>query len=128
VGILLEDSIGEEQQVGTYVKLIKLKCEKQNEPHGDEPYLTWKGNKIWGWTPDNEGKCGKEWDLTEELDLLSVDKKGGLIKLMEYDPDTADDTLGNHTIWASEVGQGEKTVTLEGDDAVYHLTYKVISV
>lgn len=129
--------------MAAYAKLLKLECEAQNEPYGDEPYLTWDGRIVWGRTPDNEGKKGTVWDLQKArdtnckpypdpcvnaIDLLRVKNDGSLLKLREYDPDTPDDDCGSQTIWPSEVGQGQKKVKLEGDDAKYWLTYEVISV
>lgn len=118
--------------MGLYVKFTELKCFKQNESWGDEPYLYWKptGKTIWGPTPDNEGKVGKVWNLQADLGgklkpiaLEAVPPGGGKIELWEYDPDTPDDYLGGHVV--EDHITPSKTVTLTGDDAEYQLTFEV---
>lgn len=49
------------------------------------------------------------------------------IQLWEYDPETADDLLGQTAIALSEVGQGNKTRDFTGDGGHCKFTYQVIS-
>ncbi|MFF9899222.1 hypothetical protein [Streptomyces longispororuber] len=107
-----------------YWEFIKLECVKPSEAYGDELYMLQNSTKIWNTTKDNEGTAGAEWKpgtlfkLTNDAD----------IQLWEYDPDTADDLLGQTGITASEVGQGEKTRDFTGDGGHYKFTYQVVKV
>lgn len=67
--------------------------------------------------------AGKVWEPGTLFKMTSdVD-----IQLWEYDPDTADDLLGQPAIAPSEVGQGNKTRDFTGDGGHYKFTYQVIS-
>jgi hypothetical protein len=115
-----------DERASAYLKFLKLECVESSESYGDEPYIVVEGNKVWGWTPDNEGKPGKVWNLEEEIQNLYGISSQIDVKLMEYDPDTADDLLGQTNPSAEEKDKGAKTIKMTGDGGYYKLTYKVI--
>ena len=115
------------QSTTRYLKLVSLKCiETEDWTGADEPFLEiydGLGNlKSRVWSPSlNDGQ-------TADLTSKPATKFEGLrlsVALFDDDAPDTEDWLGTHIVYASEAGQGYRTVSYTQDGANYILTYYV---
>lgn len=105
------------------ISKIHVKEETADGVGSDEVYLVWEG----GQTPIQEDLDSDEtWHV--DLPVASPASDGTQVYVMEWDPDSRDELIGEVFIPPlSEVKAGEtrRTVTLTGDTAEYLVTYEV---
>jgi hypothetical protein len=102
------------------LKLLDIRCLRNQEMGGDEPYLKVRNNKVWS---SNDMKAGAVVSLRsiqpiafkEEIDVTLMEK------------DFRDDCLGTGTVTADAVGQGQQEINFEEEGAHYQLIYEVIA-
>ena len=104
------------------LQLISLQCITTEDLTGaDEAYLTIGGVRVWG---------GDLNDMqTANLQAVPAYWFTEQVNVELFDGDTGwfddDDFLGRATLYATDVGTGDRTVYFTEDDAVYILTYRV---
>jgi hypothetical protein len=102
------------------LKLLDLRCLKNQEMGGDEPYLKVRNNKVWS---SDDMKAGavvslrsiQPFSFAETIDLALMEK------------DFSDDCLGTATITADVAGQGQQEINFNEEGAHYQLIYEVIA-
>jgi uncharacterized tellurite resistance protein B-like protein len=101
--------------------LIDIRCVKQQEMGGDEPYLMVRKNKVW----THEGmKSGMTVSL-RSLPVVSFTDNID-ITLMEKERFGRDDVLGGGAITADQVGKGEQQFEFTEKGCHYQLVYEVL--
>jgi hypothetical protein len=101
------------------LKLLDLRCLKNQEVGGDEPYLKVRNNKVWS---SDDMKAGhtvslrsiQPFSFSETIDIALMEK------------DFRDDCLGTATITADVAGQGQQEINFTEEGAHYQLIYEVI--
>jgi hypothetical protein len=101
------------------LKLLDLRCIKNQEIGGDEPYLKVRNNKVWS---ADDMKAG----ATVSLRSLQAFSFTDTIDIALMEKDFRDDCLGTATITADAVGQGQQEVNFTEEGAHYQLIYEVI--
>lgn len=102
------------------LKLLDLRCIKNQEIGGDEPYLKVRNNKVWS---ADDMKAG----ATVSLRSLQAFSFTDTIDLALMEKDFRDDCLGTATITADAVGQGQQEINFTEEGAHYQLIYEVIA-
>jgi hypothetical protein len=102
------------------LKLLDLRCIKNQEIGGDEPYLKVRNNKVWSADDMKSGavvslRSLQSFSFTDTIDITLMEK------------DFRDDCLGTATITADAVGQGQQEINFTEDGAHYQLIYEVIA-
>ena len=102
------------------LKLLDLRCIKNQEIGGDEPYLKVRNNKVWSADDMKSGavvslRSLQAFSFTDTIDLALMEK------------DFRDDCLGTATITADAVGQGQQEINFTEEGAHYQLIYEVIA-
>jgi uncharacterized tellurite resistance protein B-like protein len=101
--------------------LIDIRCVKQQEMGGDEPYLMVRKNKVWS----HEGmKSGMTVSL-RSLQTVSFNDNID-VTLMEKERFGRDDVLGAGAITADQVGKGEQQFEFREKGCHYQLVYEVL--
>jgi hypothetical protein len=101
------------------LKLLDIRCIRNQEMGGDEPYLKVRNNKVWS---SEDMKAGMVVSLRslqpiafkEEIDVTLMEK------------DWRDDCLGTGTITSDALGQGQQEINFTEEGAHYQLIYEVI--
>lgn len=101
------------------LKLLDIRCVRNQEMGGDEPYLKVRNNKVWS---SEDMKAGMVVSLRSIAAISFKDEVD--IALMEKD--WRDDCLGTATVTADLVGQGQQEVNFTEEGAHYQLIYEVI--
>ena len=101
--------------------LIDIRCVKQQELGGDEPYLMVRKNKVWS-------KDGMKSGMTISLrSLAPVSFTDNIdITLMEKEKFGRDDVLGGGHITADQLGKGEQQFEFREKGCHYQLVYEVL--
>lgn len=102
------------------LKLLDIRCIRNQEVGGDEPYLKVRNNKIWS---SDDMKAGMVVSLRslapiafkEEIDVTLMEK------------DWRDDCLGTGTVTSDALGQGQQEINFTEEGAHYQLIYEVIA-
>lgn len=102
------------------LKLLDIRCIRNQEIGGDEPYLKVRNNKVWS---SNDMKAGNVVSL-RSIQPISF-KEEIDVTLMEAD--FRDDCLGTGTITSDEVGQGQREINFTEEGAHYQLIYEVLA-
>lgn len=102
------------------LKLLDLRCIKNQEIGGDEPYLKVRNNKVWS---ADDMKAG----ATVSLRSLQAFSFTDTIDIALMEKDFRDDCLGTATITADAVGQGQQEINFTEEGAHYQLIYEVIA-
>jgi uncharacterized tellurite resistance protein B-like protein len=101
--------------------LIDIRCVKQQEMGGDEPYLMVRKNKVWS----HEGmKSGMTVSLRSVPTASFTDNID--ITLMEKERFGRDDVLGGGAITADQLGKGEQQFEFREKGCHYQLVYEVL--
>ena len=101
------------------LKLLDIRCLRNQERGGDEPYMKVRNNKVWS---SDDMKAGRVVSLRslqpiafkEEIDVTLMEK------------DWRDDCLGTGTITSDALGQGQQEINFTEEGAHYQLIYEVI--
>jgi uncharacterized tellurite resistance protein B-like protein len=101
--------------------LIDIRCVKQQEMGGDEPYLMVRKNKVWS----HEGmKSGMVVSLRSLPPVSFADNID--VTLMEKERFGRDDQLGGGAITADQLGKGEQQFEFTEKGCHYQLVYEVL--
>ena len=101
--------------------LIDIRCVKQQEMGGDEPYLMVRKNKVWS----HEGmKSGMTVSL-RSLPIVSFTDTID-VTLMEKERFGRDDVLGGGAITADQLGKGEQQFEFREKGCHYQLVYEIL--
>lgn len=101
--------------------LIDIRCVKQQEMGGDEPYLMVRKNKVWS----HEGmKSGMTMSLRSLPPVSFADNID--VTLMEKERFGRDDVLGGGAITADQLGKGEQQFEFTEKGCHYQLVYEVL--
>lgn len=99
--------------------LKNIHCiETEDNMGADDAYITIDDTQVWGKIKINDGQT-KDIGVTHEFVHRAV------IRLYDYDSDSADDFLGEMTVTATEADGKEKDHNFTQDDANYRLNYTV---
>lgn len=102
------------------LKLLDIRCIRNQEVGGDEPYLKVRNNKVWS---SNDMKAG---GIVSLRSIAAISFKEEIdITLMEKD--FRDDCLGTATVTADVQGQGQQEINFTEEGAHYQLIYEVIA-
>jgi hypothetical protein len=102
------------------LKLLDLRCVKNQEFGGDEPYLKVRNNKVWS---SNDMKSGAVISLRSLPPYSFTDH----IDVSLWEKDFSDDCLGTATITADACNQGQQEINFTEEGAHYQLIYEVIA-
>lgn len=102
------------------LKLLDIRCIRNQEVGGDEPYLKVRNNKVWSHDDMKAGAVVSLRSLApiafkEEIDITLMEK------------DWRDDCLGTATVTADQQGQGQQEINFTEEGAHYQLIYEVIA-
>jgi hypothetical protein len=102
------------------LKLLDIRCIKNQEVGGDEPYLKVRNNKVWS---HNDMKAG----MMMSLRSLPAYPFADFIEVSLMEKDFRDDCLGTATITIDECNQGQREINFTEEGAHYQLIYEVIT-
>ncbi|MFV8752919.1 FHA domain-containing protein [Nannocystaceae bacterium ST9] len=102
------------------LRLLDIRCVRQQEVGGDEPFLLVRKNKVW--SHDNM-KSGVTFSLRNIQPMGFADEID--VTLMEKDVGR-DDRLGSGTITADQLGKGEQQFEWTEAGCHYQLIYEVV--
>lgn len=102
------------------LKLLDIRCIKNQEIGGDEPYLKVRSNKVWS---SNDMKAGNVVSLRSIQPISFKDE----IEVTLMEKDFRDDCLGTATVSSDSIGQGQQEINFEECGAHYQLIYEVIA-
>jgi uncharacterized tellurite resistance protein B-like protein len=101
--------------------LIDIRCVKQQEMGGDEPYLMVRKNKVWS----HDGmKSGMTMSLRSLPPVSFQDEID--VTLMEHERIGRDDVLGGGAITADQLGKGEQQFDFQEKGCHYQLVYEIL--
>lgn len=101
------------------LKLLDIRCIRNQEYGGDEPYLKVRSNKVWS---SNDMKAGMVVSL-RSLQPIAFKEE---IEVTLMEADFRDDCLGTATVTADAVGQGQQEINFQESGAHYQLIYEVL--
>lgn len=101
------------------LKLKSIQCIETEDNWGaDDAYIKVNGELVWG---PNKINDGQSQIINKDITFVN----SASIELFDKDDADPDDHLGTNIAWASEIGQGEKTVFFNADDCNYRLVYLI---
>lgn len=102
------------------LKLLDIRCIKNQEVGGDEPYLKVRSTKVWS---SDDMKAGMVVSLRSVQPITFKDE----VEVTLMEKDFRDDCLGKHTITSDAIGQGQQEINFDEEGAHYQLIYEVIA-
>jgi len=100
-----------------YIKNIYC-IETEDNLGADNAYITIDDTQVWGREKINNGET-KDVGITHEF------VGSAMVRLYDYDSDSADDLLGEMRVTAFDGDGKEKDYSFTGDDANYRLNYRI---
>lgn len=101
------------------LKLLDIRCIKNQEVGGDEPYLKVRNNKVWS---HDDMKAG----MMISLRSLPAYPFNDFIDVTLMEKDFRDDCLGSASVTIDEVGHGQREINFTEEGAHYQLIYEVL--
>ncbi|PEE71099.1 hypothetical protein [Bacillus thuringiensis] len=105
------------------VKLIRLQCLETEDNGRDEIYMHYNGGHVF---PQGGDTVDIETGQTKEINISKPIFGEATVSLFDEDDIDEDDHLGTIVISESELNQGLRSQTFNGDDANYILFYRVV--
>lgn len=102
------------------LKLLDIRCIKNQEIGGDEPYLKVRSTKVWS---SDDMKAGAVVSLRSVQPITFKDE----IEVTLMEKDFRDDCLGAHTATSDQIGQGQQEANFTDCGAHYQLIYEVLA-
>jgi hypothetical protein len=102
------------------LRLLDIRCVKQQEVGGDEPFLMVRKKKVWSHDNMHSGttfslRTIQPLAFSDEIDITLMEKDVG-----------RDDRLGSGTVTADQLGKGEQQFEWTEAGCHYQLIYEVI--
>jgi uncharacterized tellurite resistance protein B-like protein len=103
------------------LRLLDIRCVKQQEFGGDQPYLMIRKNKVWS---HKDMKSGMTVSLRSLQPISFSDTLD--VSLLEHDRIGRDDVLGGGAITSDLAGKGEQQLDFKDKGHHYQLVYEVL--
>lgn len=99
--------------------ITKLQCNETTGGSGDDDvFINVNGIRVWGIVEMDENTTVSPMSSTQFVQSAVID-------VWEYDSGSDNDFIGQTTAFAQQLGAGEISVSMSGDDSDYVLQYRV---